>query len=71
VNNAAQFGRVALREPRRARRILDAFVCNDGVPLERLALAGFEAPVRLIDDVDAAFAPDDAIVAVPATQRFQ
>jgi hypothetical protein len=41
------------------------------VPQQRLALAGLEAPLRLIDDVDAALAPDDAIVTVPATQRFQ
>ena len=41
------------------------------VALRRLALAGLEAPLRLIDDVDAAFAPDDAIVPVPAAQGFQ
>jgi hypothetical protein len=41
------------------------------VPLKRLALTGLEAPLRLINDVDAALAPDDAIVTVPATQRFQ
>jgi hypothetical protein len=35
------------------------------------ALAGLEAPVRLIDDVDPALAAHDAIVAVAAAQRFQ
>jgi hypothetical protein len=36
-----------------------------------LALAGFETPMGRIDDVDAAFAPHDAIIAVATTQRFQ
>ena len=36
-----------------------------------LALAGLEAPVRLIDDVDPPFTPHDAIVAVAAPKRFQ
>ena len=35
------------------------------------ALAGLEAPLRLVDHVDAAFAAHDAVVAVPAAQRFQ
>ena len=30
----------------------------------KLALAGFEALMRLVDDVDAPFAPDNAVVAV-------
>jgi hypothetical protein len=38
---------------------------------ESSALAGLEAPLRLVDDVNAALAPDEAIVSVPATQRFQ
>ena len=37
----------------------------------RLALARFEAALGLIDDVDAALAPDEAIVAMAAAQRFQ
>jgi hypothetical protein len=36
-----------------------------------LALAGFEPALRLIDDIDAALAPHDAIVAMAAAQRFQ
>jgi hypothetical protein len=36
-----------------------------------LALPGLETPLRLIDDVDAALAAHDAIVAVTAAQRFQ
>jgi hypothetical protein len=35
------------------------------------ALAGLEAPVRLIDDVDAPLAAHDAIIAVAAAQGFQ
>jgi hypothetical protein len=35
------------------------------------ALPGFEAALRLIDDVDTAFAPHEAVVAVAAAQRFQ
>jgi hypothetical protein len=34
-------------------------------------LAGFESAVRLIDHIDAALAPHDAIVAMAAAQRFQ
>jgi hypothetical protein len=34
-------------------------------------LARFEATLRLIDDVDAAFAPHEAVIAVAAAQRFQ
>src|ERR1700722_11362926 len=36
-----------------------------------LALAGLEAPLRLIDDVDAPLAPHDAVVPVAAAKRFQ
>jgi hypothetical protein len=36
-----------------------------------LALPGFEAPLRLVNDVDATLAAHDAIVAVTAAQRFQ
>ena len=36
-----------------------------------LTLAGFEALVRLVDDVDATLAAHDAIVAMAAAQRFQ
>jgi hypothetical protein len=35
------------------------------------ALAGFEAPMRLIDDVDAALAAHDPVVPVAAAERFQ
>jgi hypothetical protein len=34
-------------------------------------LAGFEAALRLIDDVNAAFAAYDPVVAVTAAKRFQ
>jgi hypothetical protein len=34
-------------------------------------LAGLEAAMRLVDDVDAALAAHDAVVAVAAAQRFQ
>jgi hypothetical protein len=46
------------------------FACT-GSRRRSLALASFEAPVRLIDDVDAAFTPHDTIIAVATTQRFQ
>jgi hypothetical protein len=36
-----------------------------------LALAGFEAALRLIDDVNAAFAAHDPVVPVTAAKRFQ
>jgi hypothetical protein len=36
-----------------------------------LALPGFEAALGLIDDVNAALAANDTIVAVTAAQRFQ
>ena len=36
-----------------------------------LALAGLKAALGLVDDVDPAFAPHDAVVAMAATQRFQ
>jgi hypothetical protein len=35
------------------------------------ALAGFEAAIGLVDDVDAALAPHQPVVAVSGTQRFQ
>jgi hypothetical protein len=37
----------------------------------RLSLAGFEARIGLVDDVNAALAPHDAIVAMAFRQRFQ
>jgi hypothetical protein len=40
-------------------------------PTAPLALPSFESPLRLIDDVNAALAADNAIVAVAAAQRFQ
>jgi hypothetical protein len=36
-----------------------------------LALAGFEAALRLVDDVDAAFAADDAVIPMAGAQRAQ
>jgi hypothetical protein len=35
------------------------------------ALAGFEAAMRLINDVNAALPADDPVVAVPTAKRFQ
>jgi hypothetical protein len=35
------------------------------------ALAGFEAALRLIDDVNAALPAHDPVVAVPTAKRFQ
>jgi hypothetical protein len=40
-------------------------------PQQALTLPGFEAALGLIDDVDAALAAHDAIVAMTAAQRFQ
>jgi hypothetical protein len=37
----------------------------------RSALAGFEPPLGLVDDVNAALAAHDTIVAVTPAQRFQ
>jgi hypothetical protein len=45
-----------------------------GEPRERgrrSTLAGFETPVRLIDDVNPALAAHDTVVAVAAAERFQ
>src|SRR4051794_15455192 len=36
-----------------------------------LALAGLEAGLGLVDHIDPALTPDNLVVAVPATQRFQ
>lgn len=40
-------------------------------PCGFLALAGFKAALRLIDDVNAAFPAYDPVVAVPTAKRFQ
>jgi len=37
----------------------------------RLSLAGLKAAIGLVDDIDPAFAPHDAVVAVAATQGFE
>jgi len=42
-----------------------------GEKQSRSALARFETPLRLINDVDPALAPHDAVVAMAAAQRFQ
>lgn len=44
---------------------------QDGPAPTRSALAGFEPAMRLIDDVNAALAAHDTIIAVTAAQRFQ
>jgi hypothetical protein len=38
---------------------------------DSLALTGLEAGLGLVDHIDPAFAADDLVVPVPATQRFQ
>jgi hypothetical protein len=35
------------------------------------ALTGFEAALRLVDDVNATLAPDQTVIPVPTAQRFQ
>jgi hypothetical protein len=35
------------------------------------ALTGFEPPMRFVDDVNAALAAHDAVIAMATTQRFQ
>ena len=63
-----------LRRPVRTSRQTRRCRINkrDFSPIPRaLALAGFEAALRLIDDIDATLAPHDAIVAMAAAQRFQ
>ena len=50
----------------RRRPVSAAFVSN-----ARSALAGLEAPLRLVDDVKAALAAHEAVVAMAAAQRFQ
>ena len=35
------------------------------------ALAGLEAAIRLVDDIDAPLAPDETIVPVPVPERSQ
>jgi hypothetical protein len=42
-----------------------------GLRIDGSALAGFEARLGLVDHVDPALAPDNLVVAMPATQRFQ
>jgi hypothetical protein len=37
----------------------------------RLALAGLESPLRLVDDVNSALATHDTVVAVATAERFQ
>src|SRR5271169_3811903 len=69
---ARQQARIAFNVARAMRRNW----ADRGVVLSRLragglALAGLEAPVRLIDDVDPPLAPHDAVVPVAATKRFQ
>jgi hypothetical protein len=36
-----------------------------------LTLAGLKAGIRLVNDKNAPLAPDNLVVPVPATQRFQ
>jgi hypothetical protein len=42
-----------------------------GLGASHLALASFEAPVGLVDDVDAALTPHQPVIAVAGPQRFQ
>jgi hypothetical protein len=50
--------------------LLSGILSLIGQPIS-LALAGLESALRLIDDIDAALASHDAIVAMAAAQRFQ
>jgi hypothetical protein len=43
----------------------------EGLQTKDLALAGLIAAIGLVDDVNAALAPDNLVVAVAATQGFQ
>jgi hypothetical protein len=42
-----------------------------GLAAVALALAGLKARIGLVDDENAAFAPDQLVVPVAPTQRFQ
>ena len=57
----ASFGycRASTKKPRRVTRLWNSFTMERDLPL-----AGFEPLLGLVDDVDTAFAPDDAAVAV-------
>jgi hypothetical protein len=62
VNNAAQLSslrEIAAAAPTKSAR-------NAGSALARL-----ETPLRLINDVDAAFAPHQSVIAMAAAQGFQ
>jgi hypothetical protein len=66
VNIAAQLGKIGVAAPSADRATSEQLG-----RIAILALTGLEAPLRLVDDVDAALAPHEAIVAVAAAQRFQ
>jgi hypothetical protein len=51
--------------------VKNAAEMGSGRDRPKSALARLEATMGLIDDVDAALAAHDAIVAMPAAQRFQ
>jgi hypothetical protein len=52
-------------------RAVDGMPGNKAVQPGPLALASLKAPVGLVDDVNAAFAPYQPVIAVAAAQRFQ
>jgi hypothetical protein len=46
-------------------------VCRRGCEWRELTLTGFAAGLHLVDDVNAAFAADDAAIAVSFLEAFQ
>src|SRR5262245_1505557 len=64
--------KVAPRRGTIKTRFVGAAVQGAGAPAAGVsALPGLEAPLHLVDYVDSALAPDQAIVAMPAAQGFQ
>jgi hypothetical protein len=59
------------RDKAAATQIACAASAQLGNKIAVLALAGLEAPLGLIDHVNAALTAHDTIVAVPPAQRFQ
>jgi hypothetical protein len=57
--------------PRTAASIDGIRLEIDGITLAGSALAGLEAPLRLIDHVNAAFAAHQTVIPMAAAKRFQ
>jgi hypothetical protein len=56
---------------RQRRRKPAPLLPNRATKKAKSALTGLEAPLRLIDHINAAFAAHDTVVAVTPAQRFQ